>query len=162
MPPVEAWEKVFLSQESFFETVHGRYGCITCHGGTGGTGDIEAAHDGLVPDPASAEACGDCHPDQVAAEADSLHSNLGGYATALSARSAPEHMAQLEEMMVSGDSHVAFVVGGSAGLSDAVLDRADERMSLSRMTLPHQLARVVLFEQVYRAFKIMKGEPYHL
>ena len=99
MPPVEAWEKVYLNQESFFETVHGRYGCITCHGGTGGTGDIEAAHDGLVRDPASAEACGDCHPDQVAADADSLHSNLAGYTAVLEARSMPEKMAQLEEMM---------------------------------------------------------------
>ena len=65
MPPVEAWEKVFLNQESFFETVHGRYGCITCHGGVGGTSDIEAAHGGMVRDPASAEACGDCHPSHV-------------------------------------------------------------------------------------------------
>ena len=99
MPPVEAWEKVFLNQESYFETVHGRYGCVTCHGGTGGTSNLEDAHDGLVRDPASADACGDCHPDQVAADEASLHSNLGGYITALSARSAPEHMAQLEEMM---------------------------------------------------------------
>ena len=96
---MEAWEKVYLNQESFFETVHGRYGCVTCHGGTGGTSDIEAAHDGMVRDPASAGACGDCHPDQVAADEVSLHSNLSGYITALSARSAPEHMAQLEEMM---------------------------------------------------------------
>jgi 23S rRNA (pseudouridine1915-N3)-methyltransferase len=79
-----------------------------------------------------------------------------------SERTSPELSKRLEEMMVSGDSQAVFVVGGSAGLSKAVLDRADERMSLSRMTLPHQLARVVLFEQVYRAFKIMKGEPYHL
>ncbi len=79
-----------------------------------------------------------------------------------SERTSPQLSKRLEEMMVSGDSHAAFVVGGSAGLSEAVLARADERMSLSRMTLPHQLARVVLFEQLYRAFKIMKGEPYHL
>ena len=96
---MEAWEKVYLNQESFFETVHGRYGCITCHGGVGNEMGFEAAHEGLVREPASAEACGDCHPDQVTAEEDSLHANLGGYITALSARSAPEHMAQLEEMM---------------------------------------------------------------
>jgi hypothetical protein len=99
LPPVEAWEKVFINQESFFETVHGRYGCITCHGGVGGTGGFEEAHDGLIREPASAEACGDCHPDQVAADSQSLHANLTGYATVLSARSAPEQMAQLEEMM---------------------------------------------------------------
>jgi len=62
---------------------------------------------------------------------------------------------------IEGRSHVAFVVGGTAGLSPDVLERAQERLSLSRMTLPHQLARVVLLEQVYRAFRIMRGEPYH-
>jgi hypothetical protein len=96
---LEAWEKVVLNQESFFETMHGRYGCITCHGGTGGTDDKEAAHEGMVREPASAEACGDCHPDQVATDQNSLHSNLSGYTTVLAARSAPEKMAQLEVMM---------------------------------------------------------------
>jgi len=79
-----------------------------------------------------------------------------------SERTSPQLSKRLEDMMVSGDSHAAFVIGGSVGLSKAVLERADERMSLSQMTFPHQLARVVLFEQLYRAFKIMKGEPYHL
>jgi len=62
---------------------------------------------------------------------------------------------------LEGRSHVAFVLGGTAGLSPDVLERAQERLSLGRMTLPHQLARVVLLEQVYRAFRIMRGEPYH-
>jgi 23S rRNA (pseudouridine1915-N3)-methyltransferase len=70
--------------------------------------------------------------------------------------------ARLAELMVSGRSDVTFVIGGSAGLAPAVLERADERMALSRMTLPHQLARVVLLEQLYRAFRIMRNEPYHL
>ena len=69
---------------------------------------------------------------------------------------------RIEDMMVGGTSSIAFVVGGSAGLDQAVLDRADERLSLSSMTFPHQMARVVLLEQVYRAFKIIRGEPYHL
>ena len=99
MPPVEAWEKVFLNQESFSETIHGRYGCITCHGGVGGTDDKEAAHEGMIGKPDSAEACGDCHPDQVAMDEGSLHSSLAGYTTALAARSAPDKMAQLEVMM---------------------------------------------------------------
>jgi 23S rRNA (pseudouridine1915-N3)-methyltransferase len=63
--------------------------------------------------------------------------------------------------MNRGDSTIAFVLGGADGLSDEVLAVAGERLSLSRMTLPHQLARVVLLEQVYRAFRIMRGEPYH-
>ena len=55
----------------------------------------------------------------------------------------------------------AFVVGGSLGLAPEVLGRADERLSLSPLTLPHQLARVVLAEQLFRAFKILRREPYH-
>lgn len=68
----------------------------------------------------------------------------------------------LELLMLRGSSDLTFVVGGSAGLAPDVLSRADERLSLSRMTLPHQLARVVLLEQLYRAFRIMRHEPYHL
>jgi hypothetical protein len=99
LPPVEAWEKVFISQEAFFSTVHGRYGCITCHGGVGETSDKEAAHEGVVREPASAEACGDCHPDQVATDAQNLHTNLAGYTTVLAARSTPDKMTQLNVAM---------------------------------------------------------------
>jgi 23S rRNA (pseudouridine1915-N3)-methyltransferase len=56
---------------------------------------------------------------------------------------------------------VALVVGGSDGLSDAVRARAEETLALSRLTLPHRLARVVLVEQLYRAMTILRGEPYH-
>jgi 23S rRNA (pseudouridine1915-N3)-methyltransferase len=70
--------------------------------------------------------------------------------------------AHIADLMVRGRSDVTFVIGGSAGLSPDVLARADETMALSRMTLPHQLARVVLVEQIYRAFRIMRNEPYHL
>jgi 23S rRNA (pseudouridine1915-N3)-methyltransferase len=68
----------------------------------------------------------------------------------------------LQRRMVAGESTIAFVVGGSAGLAPEVLERAAERLSLGPMTLPHQLARVVLLEQLYRGFKIVRGEPYHL
>lgn len=76
-------------------------------------------------------------------------------------RSSEEFSAWLGEGMVAGRSHIAFVLGGAAGLAPEVVARARERLSLGPMTLPHQLARVVLLEQVYRAFRILKGEPYH-
>lgn len=62
---------------------------------------------------------------------------------------------------IKGKSNIVFVIGGSLGLSDEVLRRADYQLSFSRMTFPHQLMRVVLLEQVYRGFRIIKGEPYH-
>lgn len=77
-------------------------------------------------------------------------------------RSSEDLAARLETLMGQGASDVTFVLGGSAGLAAPVLARADERLSLSRMTLPHQLCRVVLLEQIYRAFRIVRNEPYHL
>ena len=76
-------------------------------------------------------------------------------------RSSEGFAAWLEECATSGRGHVAFVIGGAAGLHPDVLARADVRMSLGPMTLPHQMARVVLLEQIYRAFRIARGEPYH-
>lgn len=68
---------------------------------------------------------------------------------------------RLERHAVSGVSSVSFVIGGAGGLDEAVLARADERVSLGAITLPHQLARIVVLEQLYRAFRISRGEPYH-
>jgi 23S rRNA (pseudouridine1915-N3)-methyltransferase len=68
---------------------------------------------------------------------------------------------QLDHLATYGRSQVAFIIGGSLGLSDEALRRADMRLSFGRMTLPHQLMRLVLVEQIYRAFKINRGEPYH-
>ena len=68
---------------------------------------------------------------------------------------------KLDSLALSGSSDIAFVIGGSLGLSDAVLGRADLRLSFSDFTFPHQLMRVILLEQIYRSFKIMRGEPYH-
>ena len=67
----------------------------------------------------------------------------------------------LQNLMVAGKSSIAFVIGGSLGLSDEVLRRADYRLSFSRMTFPHQMMRVILLEQIYRSFRIMNHEPYH-
>lgn len=68
---------------------------------------------------------------------------------------------RLGRLGLEGRSSVVFVIGGSHGLAPEVRQRADERLSLGSMTLPHNLARVVLLEQVYRAFRIARGEPYH-
>lgn len=67
----------------------------------------------------------------------------------------------LDKLATYGKSKIAFVIGGSLGLADSVLNRADEKLSFSKMTFPHQLMRLVLVEQVYRAFRIIRGEPYH-
>ncbi len=67
----------------------------------------------------------------------------------------------LSDLNVRGNSHLIFVIGGSLGLSAQVLDKADEKISFSRMTFPHQLMRVILLEQIYRAQRIGRGEPYH-
>ena len=68
---------------------------------------------------------------------------------------------KLEKLAVGSVSHIMFVIGGSLGLDTRVLSRADYKLSFSKMTFPHQLMRVVLLEQIYRAYRIMRGEPYH-
>lgn len=67
----------------------------------------------------------------------------------------------IEKLGTYGKSKIAFVIGGSLGLSDTVMKRADEALSFSKMTFPHQLMRLVLVEQIYRSFRINRGEPYH-
>ena len=76
-------------------------------------------------------------------------------------RSSEGFARRLDDLALSGKSDIAFIIGGSDGVSDAVRARANEQMSFGPITLPHNLARVVLLEQVYRAFKISRGEPYH-
>jgi 23S rRNA (pseudouridine1915-N3)-methyltransferase len=73
-----------------------------------------------------------------------------------------EKLAQkLQNLFVEGKSDIIFVIGGSLGLDEAVTRRAQEHMSMSAMTFPHQLARVMLMEQLYRAAKLNAGERYH-
>ncbi len=69
--------------------------------------------------------------------------------------------AKISDLMVRGNSDIVFVIGGSLGLSPKVLKRANYSLSFSKMTFPHQLMRVILLEQIYRAFKINSNEPYH-
>ena len=68
---------------------------------------------------------------------------------------------KIDKLMVEGVSDITFVIGGSLGLCDEVVDRSDYKLSFSKMTFPHQLMKMVLLEQVYRAWRIIKGEPYH-
>ncbi|HLS52474.1 MAG TPA: 23S rRNA (pseudouridine(1915)-N(3))-methyltransferase RlmH [Tissierellaceae bacterium] len=68
---------------------------------------------------------------------------------------------KIEKLMISGSSSITFIIGGSLGLSEEVIKTSNYRLSFSKMTFPHQLIRLILLEQIYRGFKIMKGEPYH-
>ena len=72
-----------------------------------------------------------------------------------------EFSAMLEDRMSRGGRDLVFVVGGAYGFSDAVYSRSDEKISLSKITFSHQMVRTIFAEQLYRAFTIMKGEPYH-
>ncbi|MCX7571830.1 23S rRNA (pseudouridine(1915)-N(3))-methyltransferase RlmH [Tumebacillus sp. DT12] len=67
----------------------------------------------------------------------------------------------LDKMASSGYSTFTFIIGGSLGLHETVLQRANHKLSFSKFTFPHQMVRVILLEQVYRAFRIQRGEPYH-
>ncbi|WP_317855467.1 23S rRNA (pseudouridine(1915)-N(3))-methyltransferase RlmH [Chakrabartyella piscis] len=75
--------------------------------------------------------------------------------------SSEELAAFMADKGVRGVSHIAFVIGGSLGLSKEVMKRADYALSFSKMTFPHQMMRVVLLEQIYRAERINRNEPYH-
>jgi 23S rRNA (pseudouridine1915-N3)-methyltransferase len=76
-------------------------------------------------------------------------------------RTSEELADNLDKLATYGKSKIVFVIGGSLGLSDNVMKRANETLSFSKMTFPHQLMRLVLVEQVYRAFRIIRNEPYH-
>jgi 23S rRNA (pseudouridine1915-N3)-methyltransferase len=76
-------------------------------------------------------------------------------------KSSEELADTLDKLATYGKSKVTFIIGGSLGLGGEVLKRADEQLSFSKMTFPHQLMRLILVEQIYRAFRINRGEPYH-
>ena len=76
--------------------------------------------------------------------------------------SSEKFSAWIDRLMLMGESHIAFLIGGPFGLSDELRQRADLRLSFSQFTLPHQLIRLFLMEQIYRSFKISRHEPYHL
>ncbi len=68
---------------------------------------------------------------------------------------------KIDHLGISGVSHISFIIGGSLGLSQEVLNRADFKLSFSKMTFPHQLMRMILLEQIYRSYRIISNQPYH-
>lgn len=89
----------------------------------------------------------------------------GAYVIALAVQgtmlSSEQLASKLNKLGVDGQSQIVLIIGGSLGLSDEVLKRADYHLSFSPMTFPHQLMRVILLEQIYRSYRIISGEPYH-
>lgn len=75
--------------------------------------------------------------------------------------SSEEFSKKIDDLTLSGAGDITFIIGGSLGLSSEVLDRSDFKLSFSKMTFPHQMMRLILLEQIYRGFRIIKGEPYH-
>lgn len=75
--------------------------------------------------------------------------------------SSEEMAATMNHLMVDGKSHITFIIGGSLGLADEIKHKSNLLLSFSKLTFPHQLMRMVLLEQIYRWFKIIRGEPYH-
>lgn len=68
---------------------------------------------------------------------------------------------KIDDLMVNGVNDICFIIGGSLGLSEEITNKSNFKLSFSEMTFPHQLMRLILLEQIYRTFRIMKGEPYH-
>ena len=89
----------------------------------------------------------------------------GMYVIALDLRgkmlSSEELADKIQSLGITGSSNIAFIIGGSLGLSEDVLKRADYKLCFSPMTFPHQLMKLILLEQIYRGFRIIKNEPYH-
>lgn len=75
--------------------------------------------------------------------------------------SSEEFSAKLDRLGIQGESHIIFIIGGSIGIDEGILKESKECISFSKMTFPHQMMRVILLEQIYRGYRIMRGEPYH-
>jgi len=121
-----------------------------------------------TPDEKAPERLSDAEAEQVKAREGERMLKLlpgGAYAVALAIDgkrfTSEAFAARVDKLMTDGTSHIVFIVGGSLGLSSEVLARADMKISFSDMTFPHQLMRVILLEQVYRVFRILRNEPYH-
>ena len=125
--------------------------------------DIAEVADEKTPDKAS-----ETEEDQIKAkEAERIlkHVREDAYVIALAIEGkqldSVELSNKIENLGIQGKSHIQFIIGGSLGLHPSVLTRADYKLSFSKMTFPHQLMRVILLEQIYRAYRILNHEPYH-
>lgn len=121
-----------------------------------------------VADEKTAENCSDAEADMVKKkEGDRLLSKIpeDAYVITLEINGKQIDSVELAEKInqlgISGKSHIAFIIGGSLGLHKSVSDRADYKLSFSKMTFPHQLMRVILLEQIYRSYRIINHQPYH-
>lgn len=119
-----------------------------------------------VPDEPVPENASPAQEEQAKAkEAQRISRYLEGYkiALAIEGKQLPsEGLAQkFESLALGGQSKISFLIGGSVGLDRTLISQADHLLSLSMMTFPHQLTRVILLEQIYRAFRIIRHEPYH-
>ncbi|WEG12817.1 23S rRNA (pseudouridine(1915)-N(3))-methyltransferase RlmH [Pullulanibacillus sp. KACC 23026] len=121
-----------------------------------------------VPDEPAPDSMSEAEIEQVkAAEGEKILSKLSPdhycFALAIQGKqhTSEAFASEIDRLATYGQSKLAFIIGGSNGLSDAVLKRADAHLSFSKMTFPHQLMRLILLEQIYRAFRINRGEPYH-
>ena len=121
-----------------------------------------------VPDEKAPEKLSDAEMIQVKEkEGDRILAKIkdGEYVFALAINgknpSSEDFAATLEKLQISGKSQFVFIIGGSLGLSDQVLNRSNAQISFGKMTYPHQLMRLILVEQIYRAFRINQNEPYH-
>jgi thiosulfate/3-mercaptopyruvate sulfurtransferase len=138
---LEVWEKVYAGDARFLETLHGEYGCITCHGGVSGATDKGAAHEGIVRDPSGeGGTCDTCHAQEVETVRDSLHVDLEGYYTVLRQRSDEAHW---DDLMVGfelhctdchatcGQCHVSMPTYVGGGLADGHAFKETPSMNLS-------------------------------
>ncbi len=121
-----------------------------------------------VPDEKAPEVLSEAEMDQVKEkEGERILAKIGQdtYVIALAIdgkmKSSEQMAADLDKLATYGKSKIAFIIGGSLGLSEAVLKRSNEKLSFSKMTFPHQLMRLFLVEQIYRSFRINRNEPYH-
>ncbi len=121
-----------------------------------------------VSDEKTPDRAGEAEKEQIKkAEGDRILKYIkeGAYTIALAMEgnmlSSTELADKILQLGVGGYSHIIFVIGGSLGLSNEVLTRADYKLSFSKMTFPHQMMRVILLEQIYRAYRINSREPYH-